>query len=193
MWHPLLLIPEGWPRLVALAILIILIVILARRAPSADPLKPYRLVSLELAGNETIAATIIGAWKDKENTKLNLALALQRLDTLFFIPLYSTLLALVCVMVADWLYARGTLAHTQGILLAYAMWLAAVLDWVENYEMDKMLRAALGTTAEEAVKVSSPALATACASFKFLIIGAGILYLLTGVVARLLQLKSPAP
>ena len=192
MWHPLLLIPEGWPRLLALAILIVLIVILARSAPSADPLKPYRPVSLELAGNETIAATIIGAWKDKENTKLNLALALQRLDTLFFIPLYSTLLALVCVMVADWLYARASLAHTQGILLAYAMWLAAVLDWVENYEMDKMLRAALGTTAEEAVKASSPALATACASFKFLIIGAAVCYLLTGVVARLLQGKTPA-
>ena len=193
MWHPLQLIPEGWPRLVALAVLIVLILILGKSAPSADPLKPYRPVSLELAGNREIAATIIGAWKDKDNTKLNLALALQRLDTLFFIPLYSTLLALVCVMVADWLYARGTLAHTQGILLAYAMWLAAVLDWVENYEMDKMLRAALGTTAEEAVKVSSPALATACASFKFLIIGAGICYLLTGVAARLFQLKTHAP
>jgi len=193
MWHPLLLIPEGWPRLLALAILIALIVILAVSAPPADPLKPYRPVSLELAGNETIAATIIGTWKDKENTKLNLALALPRLDTLFFIPLYSTLLALVCVMVADWLYARGTLAHTQGILLAYAMWLAAVLDWVENYEMDKMLRAALGVTPEEAVKAGSPALATGCASFKFLIIGAGICYLLTGVAARLFQGKTPAP
>src|SRR2546421_13124243 len=98
MWHPLLLIPEGWPRLLALAILIILIVILARRAPSADPLKPYRLVSLELAGNETIAASIIGAWEDKDNTKLNFALALPRLDTLFFIPRYSHLPSLVRVI-----------------------------------------------------------------------------------------------
>ncbi|MCA1591368.1 MAG: hypothetical protein LC754_01660 [Acidobacteria bacterium] len=73
------------------------------------------------------------------------------------------------------------------------MWLAGVLDWVENYEMDKMLRAALRMTADEAVRSSSPTLATVCASFKFLIIGAGIFYLLTGVLAHLLQLKSPAP
>lgn len=191
MWHPLQLIPEGWPRFLALAILFVLIVILGRSAPPAEPLKPYRLVTLELAGDESVAGRIIGAWKDSNG--LRLALDLQRLDTLFFIPLYTTLLALICVMVADWLYARGTLAHTQGILLAYAMWLAGVLDWVENYLMDKMLRAALVVTADEAVKSSSPALATAFASFKFLIIGAGICYLLTGVLARLLQLKTPVP
>ncbi|MCA1591369.1 MAG: hypothetical protein LC754_01665 [Acidobacteria bacterium] len=111
MWHPLQLFHVGWPQFLSLAILLALIVILGKSAPSAEPLKPYSLVSLELAGNEAIAGKIVGAWKDGGG--LRLALDLQQLDTLFFIPLYSTLLALVCVMVADRLYVRGTLAHTQ--------------------------------------------------------------------------------
>jgi hypothetical protein len=174
MWHVFDYLQNPW-RIYALAGLFVLTLIVAIK--TNQPLKPFRIVALELAPNPEAAKIIIDRWK-QDDSSLAAARLLQQWDN-YFILCYSTFLALACVIVADWLYPLGTTANFQGKLLAWLMWIAAILDYVENHAINKMLD---GNIENPWPKVSNSA-----ASFKFIIIAAGVVYILSGILVGLLR------
>jgi len=127
--------------------------------------------ALELAPNTDAAGIIIGYWKAIDSN-LNLAHLLQHWDN-YFILCYSTSLALACLIIADWLYASEPRANFHGKLLASLMLVAGILDYVENYAINKMLDVGVET---RWVKMSFWS-----ASIKFALIGTGFIYIISGV------------
>lgn len=174
LWHPLHLIPRGLTDWLVLGLLVALILGLAPKTNPRSLKTPCGIVSLELAGNEEKANKIIASWK-KEG--VNDALSSLYWDN-FFLLAYSTAIALCCVMAADRLHAPGTLEYNLAILLAWAQSLAALLDFTENFALEKMLRGA--------VKSPWPQIARWCAIPKFIIIVAGLGYVAIAVMIWLI-------
>ena len=179
LWHPLELIPNGLAGWLVLGLLVALSLGLApktnqRSLTTKQP--PWDIVSLELAGNEEKASAIIASW---EKGEVNDALSSLYWDN-FFLMAYSTAIALSCVMAADKLHAPGTLEYNLAILLAWAQWLAALLDRTENFAIEKMLRAA--------VKSPWPQIARWCAIPKFIIVFAGLGYVAIAVIIGIVAL-----
>jgi len=96
-------------------------------------------------------------------------------DYLFMVA-YSTTIALACVWAAGVLGGTAGALATVGILLAWGQWLAALCDGGENAALTTML---LGS-----VREPWPAVAWWCATTKFCLIVAGILYALAAVGVR---------
>jgi hypothetical protein len=168
LWHPLELIPNGLASWLVLGLLVALSLGLASKTnyPSLTTKPaPWGIVSFELAGNEKTASAMIVSWQEKG--AYDDALSSLYWDN-FFLMAYSTAIALGCVMAADRLHAPGTLEYNLAILLAWAQWLAALLDRTENFALEKMLRGA--------VKSPWPQIARWCAIPKFIIIVAGLGY-----------------
>lgn len=174
MWHPFNHLPRRW-QLPLLALVFLLTLIVGWK--TNQPLKPFRIVSLELAPTPEAAQIIIDAWK-KVDPLLDAARLVQYWDT-YFILCYSTLLALGCFIVADRLYSLEATANFHGKLVAWLMWVAGILDYVENYAINKMLDGAINTTWQTMSEQS--------ASFKFLIVGTGVTYIITGFLVGLLH------
>ena len=180
LWHPLELIPNGLASWLVLGLLVALCLGLApktnQRSLTTEE-APCGILSLELAGNEEKASAMIGSWQKKG--AYDDALSSLYWDN-FFLLAYSTAIALGCVMGADKLHAPGTLDYNLAILLAWAQWLAALLDRTENLALEKMLRGA--------VKSPWPQIAWCCAIPKFIIVFAGLGYVAIAVIIWLVAL-----
>lgn len=174
LWHPLHLIPSGLTHWLVLGLLVALTLGLAPKTNQRSlttKQAPCGIVSLELAGNEETASAMIASWQNKK--AYDDALSSLYWDN-FFLLAYSTAIALGCVMAADKLHAPGTLEYNLAILLAWAQWLAALLDRTENFALEKMLRGA--------VKSPWPQIARWCAIPKFIIVFAGLCYVAIAVI-----------
>jgi hypothetical protein len=181
LWHPLELIPNGLASWLVLGLLVALSLGLApktnQRSLTTEQ-APCGIVSLELAGNEEKASAMIASWQKKG--AYDDALSSLYWDN-FFLLAYSTAIALGCVMAADRLHAPGTLEYNLAILLAWAQWLAALLDRTENFALEKMLRGA--------VKSPWPQIARWCAIPKFIIVVfAGLGYVAIAVIIGIVAL-----
>ena len=168
LWHPFNRLPRSW-RVPVLLLLVALTFAVGRL--TRQPLYAFPMNALELAPSKEAGEIIIGCWKVVDPT-LHFATTLQHYDN-YFIPCYSTTLALACVFIADWLYSPDTWANFQGKLLAWLMWVAGILDYVENYGINKMLA---GKIEDRWVKMSDYS-----ASIKFAFIAAGLTYFFTGL------------
>lgn len=180
LWHPLHLIPSGLTHWLVLGLLVALILELAPKTNHRSlttKQAPWGIVSLELAGNEQTASAMIASWQEKG--AVNDALSSLYWDN-FFLLAYSTAIALSCVMAADRLHAPGTLEYNLAILLAWAQWLAALLDRTENFALEKMLRGA--------VKSPWPQIGWCCAIPKFIIVFAGLCYVAIAVIIGIVAL-----
>jgi hypothetical protein len=123
-----MLIPNGLAGWLVLGLLVALSLGLAPKTNHRSlttKQAPWGIVSLELAGNEEKASAMIASWQNKK--AYDDALSSLYWDN-FFLLAYSTAIALGCVMGADKLHAPGTLDYNLAILLAWAQWLAALLD-----------------------------------------------------------------
>src|SRR5690349_469406 len=176
MWHPFNYLPRAW-RVPVLVLLVVLTVVVARQ--TQQPLNAFPMNALELAPNTTAAGIIISVWKTVDPA-LYFAHLLQHWDN-YFIPCYSTSLALACVIIADWLFSANATANFHGKLLAWLMWVAGILDYVENHAINKMLD---GSIESRWVKMSSYS-----ASIKFALIGTGFIYFLSGILVGLVRRK----
>lgn len=134
----------------------------------------YGIIALELAGNEEKARQIIAAW-DVSGGR-GLALLNVRLDFLF-LAVYSTTIGLACVLASEALPALARRWSPVGVALAWGQWLAALLDAVENAALLKMLH---GFVVEP-----WPQIAQWSAVPKFILVGAGSLYVVVGACACL--------
>ena len=181
IWHPLNEISEGWPLWTAFITLLILTGTIARNTQwdLKTEASPWAVISYELAGTEEKARKIIKAWDDKGVREQ--VFHHFRWDNIW-IFLYSTLLALGCVMTVRVLQTPGSFWYSFFLGLAWAAWLAGLLDLIENYTLERMLGGFSGETL--------PRLAWACASVKFIICALAAVYLLIGLIARLCGYKA---
>ena len=160
------------------ALLVLTIATLVAEQITGAPLKtdaaPSGIVSFELAGTLPVAQKIIESWGAAGRVYAGLNLGLDFL----FIVAYASCIGLGCVLVARSLARRSALIATVGVALAWALWLAALLDCIENYALINLL---LGSQ-----QAAFAALAQWCAIPKFLIVGLGIAYVLLGALAAMI-------
>lgn len=134
---------------------------------------PYGIVSFEFAGSLEKAQAIMSSWGAQGMVR---AAFIQGLDFLF--PLvYSSAIGLGCVMASEGLQRRKWPLAGLGDVLAWGLWLAAGLDYLENIGLTALLFGAGND--------GWAILAAICAVFKFLFIFFGMVYALYGLVVRL--------
>lgn len=173
LWHPFDLLPAGTWRVLTLAALLILTAFAGFRA-SGDfktPLTPFGIIDLEFARTRLRANDIINTWT--EQGKRQAFLTHLRWDNLFLVC-YSTTLALSVLVAAGVMFRRGTRAYDIVVLLAWAQWVAGLLDLVENIALRRMFDSSAGETL--------PRIAFVCAAPKFVIALSGTLLALAGFV-----------
>ncbi len=136
---------------------------------------PSGIISYEFARDLEGARRILTSWGPEERVYAGLNLGL---DYLFMVA-YAGALGLGCVLVARRLGRWSGALAALGVTLSWGQWLAALLDAMENYALIRLL---LGSE-----RAFWPALAYGCALPKFLLVGAGILFIGVGGVLSLLK------
>ena len=138
--------------------------------PLVNELAPQGIVSFEFAGTVEAAHRMMESWGEQGLISAGLSLGFDYL----FLVIYAICIALACVLVARAMQYRVKYLVPIGALLAWAQFLAATLDAIENFALIRVL---LGVTAD-----MWPALARICAGPKFLIVSAGLLYIIVGLI-----------
>jgi hypothetical protein len=140
---------------------------------------PNGIVQLELARDPFAIHAILASWSERPDTNLWVAFGLG-LDYLF-LCLYGSLLALGCATVADRFGPARPAAYGFGLSLAWGQWVASLADGIENAALFRIL-----------LRDPEPSLGVIASSFallKFALVGAGIAYVLAGL---LLTKRRPA-
>ena len=174
MWHPVALLDNTlfWPLLATTLFVMVLFQFLDR--PLRTPAAPWGVVSFELAGSVEKAGSMIDSWDDR--ARLSAALGLG-LDYLFML-LYATTIAIACLWSAGVYDSLGWGLAGLGGLMAWGVWLAALLDGIENYSLWQLLKGP--------VSDPWPGVARWCASIKFTLIAISMVYGIAGGVIHLL-------
>jgi len=160
-----------------IATLIVFAVISAWDKPLQTQASPQGIVSFETAGSVAAAQNILGAWSAKARVFAGLSLGIDYL----FMVLYALAIGLGCVLVgAAW---HGPWERL-GVGLAWAVWVAAGLDAVENVALIRMLTQ--GTASEP-----WPRVAAACATIKFGLVGLGLGFVIIGGLGLLFRRQKP--
>jgi hypothetical protein len=158
-YHPLDSIPAGaatWLTFGALAVLFLIFGRLAGPNLDAPGVTHHRIRALEQPADAKDAHAVIAEWE--KAGRLDAVRGSILWDN-FFIPVYTTLIALACVIAARAFFQQGSTAYSIALLLAWLPWLAGVLDYGENCAMLRMLDGFEG----EAL----PRVARWCATVKF--------------------------
>jgi hypothetical protein len=170
--HPFRWISPSAQAQVFIALLAVTLIVLISLQVLGGPLQtheaPLGIVSFELAGTIHRAQTIVESWGASGRVYAGLNLGLDYL----FLVVYAGSIGLGCVLLAQGLSTRMRFLSLAGVVLAWAMIAAALLDSVENYALIRVL---LGSQQE-----LWPVLARYCAIPKFMIVAAGLLYLVVG-------------
>lgn len=175
--HPLATIPSDKrtrifvPLLIATLIITLLFRFIGPAQPTAGGTPT--IVDFELAGSVQKADQIINAWNANDHIRAGFSLGFDYL----YMPVYSTTIALACVMAAGVLKRKAW--TSIGLLLAWGLWIAALFDAVENLALFTEL---LGSNV-----APWPSAAQICATIKFGLILLGLLYVVVGVVLRLIK------
>ena len=177
MVHPFLWVSESsrtrvfW---VLFALAVALMVILQfLGAPLKTSAAPAGIVSFELAGNAAQSQRILGSWDAGARAYAGLNLGLDYL----FIVSYVGAIGLGCSLLAGNLRKRIRSLFYVGVTLAWAQFLAAAFDSLENIAL---LRLLLGSR-----QAAWSVIARACAIPKFMIVLLGLLYIVVALVISL--------
>jgi hypothetical protein len=173
MPHPLAAIPPDQRARVFIPLLVatLLITFAFRFIGPAQP----TIVDFELAGSVDQAQAIVDAWNETDRIRAGFSLGFDYL----YMPVYSTTIALACVMAAGVLKKR--VWYVCGVLLAWGLWIAAVCDATENLALFTIL---LGNNV-----APYPQVAQICAIIKFGLILLGLMYVSAGVAAKVFARK----
>lgn len=168
-----------WPALLlALAVMVVFGVIDAPlHTPAATKeilpgIAVPGIVAYELAGSVTAAQAMIDSWNARAQLHAAFGLGLDYL----YMPSYALAIALGCLWARRRLAAHRPRLAALGLALAWGLAVAALLDAIENFALLKMLLAGVAAA-------PWPALAAICATIKFLLVIAGLLYALAGAAA----------
>jgi hypothetical protein len=171
MYHPLNAIQKKLPAFLWLLGATIAISVVFRFIGPYSP----NIVDYEFVWNTARANAVINAWDATARLRAAFNLGFDYL----YMPAYSTTIALACAWGAGLVNCRFW--NGAGILLAWGLWLAAILDAIENVALYTML---LGTVTDP-----YPLIAGACATGKFGIIILGLLYSAIALVVYLITRK----
>jgi len=173
--HPLDNLPHRthwfW-ALLALSLLIILTMNFVG-LPLNTPAAPSGIVSFEVAATPQNAQAMLDSWGSQGLAR---AAFIQGLDFLFPAT-YSTMLTLACLMASSTLAGAGWPLARLGRPLAWAQWIAALFDYIENISLVVLI---FGPVA-----APWPQIAAVCALIKFALLTIGIAYGFFGLAARL--------
>jgi hypothetical protein len=178
MHHPFEAIPTGrWARFffpLLAASLTIMLVMNFVSLPLNTPAAPSGIVSFEFSATPAGAQAMLDSWSPAARLR---AAFIQGLDFLFP-PVYATATALACVWAGGVLRRRGWALGRLGSPLGWGLWLAMLFDYVENIALVVLLFAA-------AAAAPWPQLAALCATVKFILLLAGLVYGFYGLAAHL--------
>lgn len=171
MRHPLEAVPPDKRARIFVPLLIatLLITFAFRFIGPAAP----TIIDFEFAGTATKATDIINAWTPADRIHAGFSLGFDFL----YMPIYSTTIALACVWAAG--VFRSGAGKSIGVALAWGLWLAAILDSIENLALMGNL---FGSPIEP-----FPAIAALCATLKFGLILLGLVYVVGGAARRVLR------
>jgi hypothetical protein len=177
MVHPFENIPQDNLRRLFIPLLAATLAMMGLMALISTPLEtedaPYGIISFELAGTMETTESILASWD--ESAKLHAAFGLG-LDYLYML-LYSCTIGIACIWAAGVLRLRHFPLVGFGIGLAWAQWLAAALDAIENAGLTILL---FGRSSEFWAGLSRW-----CALGKFALIFAGLTWVFFGLAVRL--------
>lgn len=162
-----------WPLLGTTLFLLVLLNQVG--APLTTPKSPYGIISYEFAGIPENAAAILNSWD--ANSQLRAAFSLG-LDFLFLV-LYSTTIGIACIWASEVLLKNRWPLAGVGIPLAWGLWLAALLDTIENVALTHILF--------NTPNSPWPELAAICALIKFGLIFIGIVYVFFALVVQVMH------
>jgi hypothetical protein len=135
---------------------------------------PRGIVSFELVGSGAHAKVMLDAWGSLvARGWVGFSLGFDYL----FMPLYSTSIAAALVWLSTPWTRRGL-----AIVLAWAAWVAACADAVENACLTRMLTSGPDDTWAE--------VGTAAATFKFALLAPALLFVFIAVIARVVQRRA---
>jgi hypothetical protein len=152
---------------IAIVVLVAMSIAGARLTTVASP---AGIISFEFAGSIGKASCMMASWETNGPAVAAFSLGLDYL----FLLAYSVAISLGCVLISGAAFNDAGAGAWIGMVLAWAQFVAAALDAVENYGL---MRVVLGAQDE-----IWPALARACAIPKFLIVLAGLLYLIVALI-----------
>jgi hypothetical protein len=167
MAHPLTRLPARRAWLISLVAATAVLTVVLQAVGPADP----DIVAFEFAGTTERAAEIVAGWSDTDQLRAAFSLGLDYL----YLAVYSTTIALACAVAACETDRRPW--RRIGVALAWAAWLAAAFDAVENM--------ALWRTLIGPVTAPFPQLAAICAVAKFTLVILGITYAVATAIAFL--------
>ena len=154
----------------ALISLALFVVISKVDKPLQNELAPRGIVSFELAKKFDNSQTIIKSWDNRQKQYAAFSLGI---DYLFLIA-YSLLLAALIVKISRALAKRFKRLARLGYYLAMLQFAAAALDAVENFFLAQIL---FGSS-----RLWFSQYAFFCAALKFIIVAAGLAYILSGLL-----------
>jgi hypothetical protein len=160
-------------RVIFASLLMSAILLFAMRtidAPLRTSTAPRGIVSFELAKNYDRSQQILNSWNTE--AKINAALSLG-LDFLFLIT-YALFISITCIQVAAAIKVDHSIFLNTAVVLAWAQFLAAILDTIENLALIQLL---LNSSHQWL-----PCLARWCAIMKFSIVGAGLIFIFGGLL-----------
>lgn len=140
--------------------------------PLRTAVAPQGIISYEFAGDLATAQAIINSWDEPAKLRAAGGLGID-----FLYPLVYGIAISLAVVVASGTF-KGKLAQL-GNWLAWGVWLAAALDYIENVALWQLLQG----SANELL----PQIAYWCAAFKFLLLILAILYAFWGGIRALLR------
>jgi hypothetical protein len=171
-YHPFTRISDSTQKRVLIMLVVLSLLLTAIFIRLDVPLKtaeaPMGIVSFELAMDFSKAQAIMNSW---DSNARSYALFGLGLDYLYMFA-YSFAIGLTCIRIASLLSRRLSTISTAGIWIAWTLWLAALLDATENYALMQLM---LGSQNPTWALVSFY-----CAITKFVIIAAGLCYVIIG-------------
>lgn len=180
MWHPLFSLSPttlGWLfiiLLIATVLLFLRLETLGRRLKTS--VAPLGITSLEMSRSSSHSAAIIDSWDEdaREDARRHLCL------DFFFIPVYTTALAILGLMSARWFADKGlTGLSTLAMWLAWGQWIAGLFDYASSSTLLRILQM------HPDIPERLPNLAGWCARAKFFLIFAAVLCSLFGLMTSL--------
>ena len=138
---------------------------------------PNGIVSFELANNIDQSIAIISSWDLSGKVNAGLSLGIDFL----FLAIYAIFFSTACYLIAQKYVNRTNWMYKTGLLLAKLQFVAALFDAIENIALIKLLLGSQNSL--------HSTIAFYFASFKFLFILLGLIYIIVGLIMSLIFKK----
>lgn len=140
MWHPLNLLSDNAQWWLFIILLLPSVMLLFRQAGLGRALRnaiaPLGILSLEMSLSPAKSCQIIDSWSDESRERARRHVCADY----WFIPVYTTVLALLAIWSAAWFAEQGSdRLATFTLWLAWIPWIAGLFEFAGNSALLRML------------------------------------------------------